>query len=825
MSSPTRPRSRPARNRLVRPLGWWLALVLIGVLGGFAGVNPVARVVGHLGLACAMVVCVFLPVDTLARRGGGALRWVAAGACLLAAMAVGLLPMPASVGRLLSPGWTEDRGAVAWDWLSLEPEATVTALSGTLLPLGMAFATAIWAAARVRRTPMEIALVTGAGLIAVVAAAHVGAGAHELFGTWPSNLQDRPFFAPFVNANHFGAALLLAYPHLLQGALVRDGIERFGYAIGTVAVLAVTVWASAAGPLLVLAGQSVVVFAWYRGWAVWKALFAVGPPSVLVIGGFLLSDLWYGDGNQASLHGRLPVWLASLRMFVDHWAFGTGAGTYGGSVDPYRRDLDLHSWTHAHNDWLEWATDTGMVGLLALGLALALLLVRRRSEVPPDAERGRPIMLGVVGVLVHCLVDFPLHAPGIAMATAALAAWWTISYLPAHAGPAWLVRGVAVVLAGLHLVGAAWEARTGAADAARDALASSVDGPEAKSAVDRLRVLAPHAWEIAFFDAREQALQGDREGAGAAVTRAVGSPGAYAYRNPRALRAYAQMLVLLDKPEDAEDLAERLVRRAPFDRRNWVVRAQILETTHPESAPDAWADALRTNGPRLLPRCWESVPVGVFWVDAVSDQDAALQLAVARFVLEQGDHDAALLGFESAMHTDPDVRPPEYGEALAKTERYDEAVAFLTDALRRTPGDAALIRRIAEIEERRGNWPVALSLWLSIDDPDTVAALRLLAAARQVEGPERAHARLKVMELDGLRGPQLVLFRASLERDLGRDTECRQTISGSGLLDDKRHRREARKLLERCGRPVSAPNPGSTPTAPEDGGSNPRTPP
>ena len=100
---------------------------------------------------------------------------------------------------------------------------------------------------------------------------------------------------------------------------------------------------------------------------------------------------------------------------------GEGLGSFDlqsqARVDPERL-----RWTRpgaVHNDYLELAGDVGVpaAGLAVLGLLALLGGAWRRTRAARGTSRAiqAGALGGVVGVLAHSAVDFPLHQPGIAL--------------------------------------------------------------------------------------------------------------------------------------------------------------------------------------------------------------------------------------------------------------------------------------------------------------------------------------------------------------------------------------------------------------------------
>jgi O-antigen ligase len=81
------------------------------------------------------------------------------------------------------------------------------------------------------------------------------------------------------------------------------------------------------------------------------------------------------DDMQAKA-GRLTVWRDSWSLIAARPILGWGFGTFESAFPSVQSaDIDVH-YDHAHNDWVEWTVEGGMVALLA-ALALLALSLRR----------------------------------------------------------------------------------------------------------------------------------------------------------------------------------------------------------------------------------------------------------------------------------------------------------------------------------------------------------------------------------------------------------------------------------------------------------------
>jgi O-antigen ligase len=123
-----------------------------------------------------------------------------------------------------------------------------------------------------------------------------------------------------------------------------------------------------------------------------------------------------GGGYQAA-RTRLLVDFRGWQMFEDRWFAGWGAGSFRYGFTKYQRrepdllkqaDLTVH-WEHAHDDWLEFLIELGIVGVIPLA---AIVAFWTREAVRQRLWRKLailPMLAGVVVVALHGLVDFPLQ--------------------------------------------------------------------------------------------------------------------------------------------------------------------------------------------------------------------------------------------------------------------------------------------------------------------------------------------------------------------------------------------------------------------------------
>ena len=124
---------------------------------------------------------------------------------------------------------------------------------------------------------------------------------------------------------------------------------------------------------------------------------------------FALDDLLHED--------RPLYWSNVAGMIKEFPLFGTGLGTFASVYPAYeKRAAGEMLLVHAHNDWLEYFSELGLVGSLFLLGGILYMAVRSylawRSRRDPGAKGlalGGLVSLAAAGI--HAMTDFNLHIP------------------------------------------------------------------------------------------------------------------------------------------------------------------------------------------------------------------------------------------------------------------------------------------------------------------------------------------------------------------------------------------------------------------------------
>lgn len=245
----------------------------------------------------------------------------------------------------------------------------------------------------------------------------------------------------YVNPNHFAGLLEMVLPLVLAAAAQRwDRAERpgedtqrpaavFFTALALVLAAGVFVSHSRMGLLSAAVGAALTAGIWLaRGTGGRRA----GALMATVLAAALLAA-WLGPepvvsrfrSASADVGGRLALWQESIALVRARPLLGAGWGAFPLLYTQVQAtELDL-AVDHAHNDYLELATEFGIPGgalLVALALGVMLRAVRhaRRGRPSPSVYQTMGAAGGIAALGVHSLADFNLRLPANALVFATL---------------------------------------------------------------------------------------------------------------------------------------------------------------------------------------------------------------------------------------------------------------------------------------------------------------------------------------------------------------------------------------------------------------------
>ena len=430
-------------GKLIWPAAVSLVLFLGIVSGGSSEADSIVFAVFRL-------LCVLLFAAALFRLMNDRLSTTERIAVVFAALAVmlvglHLVPLPYSLfSQLSGRGYVATAFSIAgipekWMPLTLSPEATWACLLALMPPLAV-FLAALTTDSRGRW------IITGTILLAVIA--NVLLGLAQRFQGPKSSLYLFEYVnfglatGFFSNRNNFAMLLCIAIPLIwaVGHKLSRRGlVSRFlVIAIGTVMMgtvfVGLAVSSSRSGILLgMLALALSTVMIWspstsrrsFRTRRSLLALLAAG----LIIGQFGMIGILRIAETDPVTEYRTQISRATWRAASDYVPLGSGFGTFREVYTMHETPATMVSAyiNHAHNDWLELWMEGGLPAAILMGGFIILFLWQSFRVWNPNGPYASHVLpraasIGVLVLLLHSLVEYPLRMPALACIFALLLA-------------------------------------------------------------------------------------------------------------------------------------------------------------------------------------------------------------------------------------------------------------------------------------------------------------------------------------------------------------------------------------------------------------------
>jgi O-antigen ligase len=152
--------------------------------------------------------------------------------------------------------------------------------------------------------------------------------------------------------------------------------------------------------------------------------------TVILLASLIAIDLfvvgsWFGVEKLAQrleqttaedVQGREEPAAYTIPLIKDYAIFGSGPGSFYVAFPRYRQEKVPGFYDHTHNDYAQFAAESGIPGLLLMGLFVALSL---GAALTAQWKRRDPLMrgisfacvMGVTSILIHSWVDFNLQIP------------------------------------------------------------------------------------------------------------------------------------------------------------------------------------------------------------------------------------------------------------------------------------------------------------------------------------------------------------------------------------------------------------------------------
>ncbi len=253
--------------------------------------------------------------------------------------------------------------------------------------------------------------------------------------------------------NHFAGLLIMALPFAVafllsvaNGVTQGDALDipvgvRFTAALILVALLLLGIsFALSRGGFVAALVSAAVLFtlAFPRGMSVRKWFAASSAAGLaFLVGLFFLTPMVVVQRlGEHSSSGRIAIWENTLDLIAAYPLVGCGLGGYESAILRFKTTVLFNDLDYAHNDYLQFFGELGIVGFVIAAAFFATLLVRS-VRAAASRKSSRWVAVGCAGalsaILAHSFFDFNLYVP----ANALVLAWigGLTAGLPVSRGP------------------------------------------------------------------------------------------------------------------------------------------------------------------------------------------------------------------------------------------------------------------------------------------------------------------------------------------------------------------------------------------------------
>lgn len=375
--------------------------------------------------------------------------WLVLGLWLLLQL-VHIIPLPPAWVETLSPSAARIQGLVSEIGiqresmtLSVDPHASLVSLFKSVAYVAVFFLTLALANRRSRIQMLATVLVYAAVVQAIYAVLmHLAGVQMDFLGTVINHADSAS--GTYSNRNHLAGflemSLAIGIGLLIAGLSDRAIGSWKRFAIVTIEwilspkmilrlslcilVIALTTTHSRMGNTaffasLLIAGAIGIVLARYATRNTVLLLASLVAIDLLIVGS------WFGveklaqrleQTTVADVQEREDPAAYSIDLIRDYPIFGSGPSTFYVAFSKYRQEKVVAFFDYAHNDYAQFASESGLLGLGLLGLFVAsslgaALIAQWRRRDPLMRGMSFACIMGTTAILIHSWVDFNLQIP------------------------------------------------------------------------------------------------------------------------------------------------------------------------------------------------------------------------------------------------------------------------------------------------------------------------------------------------------------------------------------------------------------------------------
>jgi len=341
-----------------------------------------------------------------------------------------LVPLPIQILRFLSSGKTELIAFFSLEGVhpaSTNPYATLHG-SVKFLLYSMIFFMAVFISKDNHKLLRVIrAIIVFGFLLSIFALIQKATGNGKIY--WFRELTEGgSYFGPYVNKNHFAGFVGMLIPLSIGVSMTETRVEKkVLYAFFSAIMCFSLLYSLSRGGMISLSmSMLVLIYFILRDKGSSKQIVVIGIVAAVVVSylfyfGFdRIIDRFASD--DLSLTKRFTVWKSVfLSSMGKYWFMGSGLGSFPSLSPMYHPEGISSYFDHAHNDYLEYLIENGIIGIALLGIA-AILFVRRVGQSNVSRYETRWIVwsciASITSIAVHSIVDFNLHITSNALLAA-----------------------------------------------------------------------------------------------------------------------------------------------------------------------------------------------------------------------------------------------------------------------------------------------------------------------------------------------------------------------------------------------------------------------
>lgn len=432
---------------MIQSLEIVLIVVVCGMVLAFGGVQPWAYTLMEVVIFPALALMLAAQI----RKGKLSLPCPFWPLPWFGLVLLQIIPLPSNLVESISPGRTVSPQLVPlWQagssgiTLSIYPHATLVGLVRVAAYLAAFILASMVFDSQKRKSYLVRALIA----LGIFEAAY---GSIEYLTGWQNILGVRKLYyvesatGTFINHNHFSGFLEMVLPFVLAMIFYTFQLWQsnrsttapnpygfqmvFYFSLLLIILVGIVLSESRAGIFTsILCIMFMTFLAQFKtrkkAWMLINGLFILTVAAYVMWVGLdpVLARFNVLRGGTAYLQqeGRLTFWKDSLAILHSFPIVGSGLGTFAWVFRHYQTNSLTYLVDHPHNDYVEFATDTGFLGALLLFLPILALWVKMVISFLRDPRRYRPaITLGCIGatlaLLIHSFADFNLQIPANAL--------------------------------------------------------------------------------------------------------------------------------------------------------------------------------------------------------------------------------------------------------------------------------------------------------------------------------------------------------------------------------------------------------------------------